>query len=321
MGKPALWPRPLGRTGLLVDPLCVGCASLGDMPETFAYSVAEEQALATIRAILDGPIHFLDTAASYGNGESERRLGVVLRERGGLPPGFVLSTKADRDLETGEFTGAQIRRSLERSLGLLGRESVQLCFLHDPEHIGFEAALAPGGPVDALLQARDEGLIEHVGVAGGPVDLMTRLVRTGLFEAAITHNRYTLLNTAAESLLDVCRQEGVALLNAAPYASGILAKGVAAYPRYVYRQAPTDIVERVRGLEAIVARWQVPLAAAALQFSLRDPRLVSTVVGVTRPERLAETIALASLPIPEGCWAELRSVAPTREDPEAAARA
>jgi D-threo-aldose 1-dehydrogenase len=101
--------RPLGRTGLLVQPLCIGCAALGSMPDTFAYDVAEEQALATIRAIFDGPIHFLDTAASYGDGESERRLGVVLRERGGLPPGFVLATKADRNLQTGSFSGDQMR--------------------------------------------------------------------------------------------------------------------------------------------------------------------------------------------------------------------
>src|ERR1700730_13423588 len=85
--------HPLGATNLQVPSLCVGCAALGDMPGTFAYSVAEEQALVTIRAIFEGPITFADTAASYGDGESERRIGVVLREHGGLPPDFVLSTK------------------------------------------------------------------------------------------------------------------------------------------------------------------------------------------------------------------------------------
>ncbi len=97
----ALEPRPLGATGLLVPLLCVGCAPLGDMVETFTYSVDEEQALATIRAALNGPLTFLDTAASYGDGESERRIGLVLRECGGVPPGVVLATKADRDLQHG----------------------------------------------------------------------------------------------------------------------------------------------------------------------------------------------------------------------------
>ena len=91
--------RPLGNTGLEVTSLCIGCAPLGSMQETFAYSVAEEQAFATIRAIFAGPVNFLDTAASYGDGESERRLGMVLRGLGGLPAGFVLASKADRDLQ------------------------------------------------------------------------------------------------------------------------------------------------------------------------------------------------------------------------------
>src|SRR5262249_36746807 len=194
MASSALKRRPLGMTGLRVSPLCVGCAPLGHMPETFAYGVAEERALATIRAALDAPLPFLDTAASYGDGESERRVGLVLRERGGLPDAVVLATKADRDLHTGEFTGDQMRRSVERSLRLLGVERLQLCYLHDPEHITFEVAMAPGGPVDALRKLHEEGVIQHLGVAGGPIELMTRFVETDLFAAAISHNRYTLLN-------------------------------------------------------------------------------------------------------------------------------
>jgi Predicted oxidoreductases (related to aryl-alcohol dehydrogenases) len=79
------------------------------MPETFAYSVAEDQAIATLTEAFRSPINFLDTAAAYGDGESERRIGIVLRNLGGLPPGFVLATKADRDLTTGDFSGDQIR--------------------------------------------------------------------------------------------------------------------------------------------------------------------------------------------------------------------
>src|SRR5260221_4699348 len=112
--------RRLGNTGLTVSPLCIGCAPLGNMPETFAYGVEEEQALTTIRAIFAGPINFVDTAASYGDGESERRLGVVLRELGGLPAGLVLATKADRDLHTRQFRRGQMRPRVGRGLRLLG---------------------------------------------------------------------------------------------------------------------------------------------------------------------------------------------------------
>src|SRR6266568_6018697 len=174
--------RPLGSTGLQVTLICIGSAPLGSMPETFAYEVPEERALATIRAFFAGPLNFLDTAASYGDGESERRIGIVLGELGGLPPGFVLATKADRDMQTGIFTGAQMQRSVERSLRLLGMEQLQLLYLHDPEHISFEQAMAPGGPVETLQRCQQEGLIAHLGVAGGPIDMMIRFVETGIFE-------------------------------------------------------------------------------------------------------------------------------------------
>ncbi len=299
--------RPLGTTGFSVTPLCIGCSAIGDMPETFAYSVSEERALATVRAIVASSINFADTAASYGDGESERRIGIVLRELGGIPAGFVLATKADRNLQTGEFTGAQIRRSVERSLRLLGLEQLPICFLHDPEHIGFTLAMAPAGPVETLLQCQREGLIQHIGIAGGPLDMMAQFVETDLFALAISHNRYTLLNQDADSFWDICAQHHVAALNAAPYGSGMLAKGPSAYPRYMYTQAPASYVQRAFTLETICQRYNVPLAAAALQFSLRDPRITSTIVGVSRPERLAQTLVLAQLPIPAELWHEIDS--------------
>ena len=300
--------RLLGSTGLQVTPICIGTAPLGSMPETFAYEVPEERALATIRAFFAGPFNFLDTAASYGDGESERRIGLVLRELGGLPPGFILATKADRDLQTGVFTGAQMRRSVERSLRLLGMEQLQLVYLHDPEHISFEEAMQPGGPVEVLQECKEEGLIAHLGVAGGPIDMMIRFVETGLFEAAISHNRFTLLNREAEPLWEVCGRRGVAAVNAAPYGSGLLAKGPRAYPRYMYNQASPDLLRRARQMEEICGRHGLPVAAAALQFSLRDARIASTIVGMTRPERLMETLKLAQWPIPDELWAELDAI-------------
>ena len=300
---------PLGRTGLSVSPICVGCAPLGDMPETFEYSVSKQRALDTLRAVFESPLNFLDTAASYGDGESERRIGEVIGEIGGLPESCVLATKADRDLQTGDFSGEQMRRSVERSLRLLGLDRLQLVYLHDPEHETFEHMMAPGGPVEVLLDLKDEGVIEHLGVAGGPVDLMIRFVETDLFEAVITHNRYTLVNRTAEPLLDVAAERGVAALNAAPYGSGILAKGPDAYARYEYREAPQEMVEQVRAMERACRESEVPLAAAALQFSLRDPRVVSTIVGISRPERVGQTLELATHPIPDGLWEELDPLA------------
>jgi D-threo-aldose 1-dehydrogenase len=309
--------RTFGKAPLRVTPLCIGCAPLGNMPETFTYDVAEEQALATLRTFFQAPINFLDTAASYGDGESERRIGVVLREFGGVPPGYVLATKADRDLKTGDFSGDQIKRSVERSLKLLGLDKIQIMFLHDPEHAPFESIMAPGGPVAVLLKLKDQGVLGHVGVAGGPVELMMRYLDTGVFEAVITHNRFTLLNRSANPLLDKAAKLGIAVLNAAPYGSGILAKGPDAYPRYAYQAADALTLGRVRKLDSLCKQYQIPLAAAALQFSTCDQRITSTIVGLSRPERLAETVELAHTPIPTELWPQLDAVGFATDDPEA----
>ncbi len=308
-GTPPLVPRPLRATGLHVTPLCFGAASLGSMPETFGYAVPRDRAIATVRRALSGPVNFVDTAAGYTDGESERRIGAVLREIGGRPDGFVIATKVDRDGKTGDFSGDQVRRSAEGSLERLGLESFQLLYLHDPEHLSFEEGVAAGGPLEALVRLRDEGLAQHIGVAGGPVALMTQYVRTEAFQVVLTHNRWTLVDRSAGALIDEAVALGLAVVNAAPFGGGLLARGADSTSRYAYHDAPPEVLDRVRSMEDICAAHGVPLPAAALQFSMRDPRIDSTVVGVTRPERVDETVRLASWPIPDDVWAALQEVA------------
>jgi D-threo-aldose 1-dehydrogenase len=208
-----------------------------------------------------------------------------------------------------------MRRSFERSLRLLGMDKLQLVYLHDPEYLDepgrepFEYMMSGGGPVEVLRSLKEEGVIGHLGVAGGPVELLIRFVETDIFEAVITHNRYTLVNRTADPLFDVAAEHGVAALNAAPYGSGILAKGPDAYARYEYQEAPKEMVEQVRAMQDACSEFDVPLASAALQFSLKDPRIVSTIVGMTRPERVQQTLDLAVHPIPEELWSRLDTLA------------
>ena len=288
------------------------------MPATFGYSVSVERATATVNAILDGPINFIDTARIYGEGRSEERLGAVLRERGGLPAGFVLSTKVDRDPDTGVFDAAQARRSLETSLGVLGCESFDLLYLHDFEYARSPAeATSRDGALGELFRIKAEGLAKAVGLAAGKVKMMIPLLQDWDFDAVMTHNRFTLVNRNAEPLLALAAAKGTAVINAAPYASGVLAKGSVAYPHYAYQQADDAALAPIRRIEAISARYDVPLGAAALQFSLRDKRVTSTVCGVTKPERVKETLDWARFPIPEAFWQEVASLPFAADDPEA----
>jgi len=307
--------RPLGPTGLAVTPLCIGTSALGSMPQLYGYEVDDERALETIRAVFAGPVNFLDTSNGYADGVSERRIGDAIAERGGLPDDFVLATKIDPivSFERLDFSGHRAYQSIEESLERLRLDHLQLVYLHDPERIQFEEAMAPGGPVAALRDLRSQGVIDHIGVAGGPIALLQRFVDTGEFEVVITHNRYTLLDRSAVTLLGQCHDHGVAVVNGAPFGGGMLAKGPALQPRYAYRTTPDEIRARALAMSEACERAGVSLAAAALQFSLRQPLISATIVGVTHPERIAQTLALAEEPIPEQLWRELDVLATPEE--------
>lgn len=306
----------LGRTDLMGTPICFGTSGLGDMPDTYGYSVEAERAKATVRAIFDGPANFLDTSRIYGMGRSEERIGAVIRERG-LPAGFVVSTKLDRDPETNVFDAAQARRSLEQSLKALGLERIDLLHLHDPEHArSFAEATGRDGALGELFRLKEQGLTKAVGLAAGPVTMMIPLLRDWDFDALITHNRFTLANRNADAMLDFAASKGIAVLNAAPYAGGVLAKGSASYRRYVYQEASDAMLGPIRRIEEICARHGVPPGAAALQFSMRDPRVASTICGVSKPERVRQTLKWAQFPIPDALWRELKAVPFSTGDPE-----
>jgi len=171
--------RPFGKTGLSVTPICIGTSALGSFPAQYGYEVSPERAAATLRRVLEGPVNFVDTSNEYGNGESERRIGRVLAELGGVPAGVVLATKVDPLPGSRDFSGSRVRASVSESLQRLGLDHLQVVYLHDPEKITFTEATAPGGAVDALIQLREEGVIKYLGVAGGPIDLVSDGV-TGL---------------------------------------------------------------------------------------------------------------------------------------------
>jgi D-threo-aldose 1-dehydrogenase len=251
-------------------------------------------------------------------GRSEERIGAAIRERGGLPAGFVISTKLDRDFETSTFDASRARRSLEQSLKALGIDQVDLLHLHDPEHASsFDEATGKDGALGELFRIKEEGLARAVGLAAGPASMMMPLLRDWDFDALITHNRFTLANRSANDMLDLAASRGVAVLNAAPYASGVLAKGSTVYPRYAYQEASEEMLDPIRKIEAICTLHGVPPGAAALQFSMRDPRIASTICGVTKPERVKQTVNWARFPIPEEAWAELMALSYATEDPEA----
>lgn len=305
--------KELGSTGLLVTPLCIGTAPLGNMPDAFGFTVSEDQVRATLKEVFKSPINFMDTASNYGS--SEERIGQVLKEIGGLPKGFVLQTKVDRNSESGDFSGEQIKRSLEQSLRLLGLDYLPVVYIHDPEHTTFENIMSSGGALDVLKQYRQQGVVGHIGISGGPIGMLIKYVETGEFETVITHNRFNLLHRGAEPLLNAATKRGMAILNAAPFASGILADP--SKNRFVYQEASDDILQRVSKISSTCQRYGVSLRAAALQFSVRDPRISATIVGAATPEQVDDCLSLLDQPIPAELFEEVNQYAILTGDPEA----
>ena len=193
--------RELGRTGIRVTPLCFGTSPLANLPGLYGYDVEEGRAVATVRAALESPVRFLDTSNGYGlHGEAELRVGAALRELGGLPGDYLLATKVDPRHRSEDFSGERVRESYRESLERLGVDRVRLLHLHDPERIGYEASVAPGGPVEALRALKESGQVDLIGVAGGALRVLRALVDTGVFDVVLTHNRYTLLDGSAKLL-------------------------------------------------------------------------------------------------------------------------
>ena len=308
----------IGRTGVMVPPIAFGTSALGSMPKTYGYEVPNERARATIEAVLDSASPFLDTSNNYGAGRSEERIGQVLRDRGGLPRGAVISTKLDRDMQTERFDADRAWRSLEESLERLGLDRVDILHLHDPEYgADLDEITATGGALNALMKMKEQGLARAVGLAAGKVDVMMPILRNWEFDALITHNRYTLVNRNAHPMIDLAASRGISVLCAAPYAGGVFAKGTAEFPRYVYQQADDDALDPVRAVEAVCARHDIAPGAAALQFPLREPRVAGVICGVTRPERVAQTLDWLAAEISDDAWEELMALPFTTDDPEA----
>ena len=307
------WMRPLGSTGLQVSALCLGGGPLGSQPQLFGQETPAERGIATVLAAFDSPIRFVDTSNGYSDGESERRIGEAIRRVGGLPEGVVVETKTDP--RGADYSGDRVRRSVEESRERLGLDQLPMVHLHDPENFEFDYVAAKGGAVDALVALREQGVVGAIGLAGGDVRVMKRYLALEVFDVLLVHNRWTLVDRSAGALVAEARRQGMGVLNAAVYGGGILAhQDAAGSPTtYGYRPAPAPVLAAVAAMRAVCARYGTDLPTAALQFSVRDETFAATIVGMSRPERVASTVAAAQATLPDDLFAELETLLPAEE--------
>jgi D-threo-aldose 1-dehydrogenase len=321
--------RTLGRTDVTVTRLGLGGASIGGLYR----GVAFDDAVGVLRRAWEIGVRHFDTAPLYGYGASEKRFGAALADR--PRDDFTLSTKvgrlvvqrdaiaADMDVDRQIVDGREnaayadtadrrivfnysadgVRRSLDASLERLGVDRIDVALIHDPdEH--WRPAIDEAFP--ALARLREGGVIRAIGVGMNQAPMLARFAREGDFDVFLVANRYTLLDHEAfDELLPLCVERRISVM-----IGGVMNSGVLADPkpgsRFDYGAAAPAVIARANQLAAVCARHDVPLKAAAVQFPLAHPAVVSVIAGVRSVDHLEEYVDLYRSAIPADLWTDLR---------------
>lgn len=282
----------LGNTGLTSSRLSIGTWGFGTGSAPAAQQDDDAVLIEVLQAAFDAGITFLDSAEAYDN---EERLGRLLAQVQ-TPDDLIISTKFGHGRG---FSADDFRRSAERSLRQLNLEQIPIMMVHDPrDDDDMDVILGPGGALEGLRKLQNEGLVAHIGVATATLPPLQRAVETGEFDFLQIARLYTLLNTAAQTsgLLEAARAKGMAVCNASPFGGNILATGTA-NPKalYTYRPALPEVREAVQRMEARCAELGITIAEAAMAFSLTQPDIDVTIVGVTSTRELDWDLAALKL--------------------------
>ncbi len=324
-------PVPLTRMGF-------GGAPLGNLYR----KVSDEDAQAALQAAFDAGIRFFDTAPQYGLGRSEQRFGEAIARFG--RENIQLSTKIGRlllDCEPHEvtpeafvdvpqkrivfdYTYDGVMRSYEASRERIGVANADILLIHDvcvfsqgsQEMSDAKVReLFDGGGYKALVELRDAGEIAAIGAGVNEWQVCEKLLGLGDFDGFLLAGRYTLLEQEAlDSFLPLCEKRDVGIILGGPYNSGILATGAVPGAKYNYDDAPEEILQRVRNIEAVCQAHKTPLIAAALQFVLGHPSVKTVIPGAVNAAEVQANAALLDREIPAGFWSDLRGEGLIRPD-------
>ncbi|MGN7981225.1 aldo/keto reductase [Burkholderia sp. 22313] len=320
----AIATHALPRSGLAMTTLGFGCSQLGGLYKPMSTSDAH----ALVDWAWDAGIRYFDTAPFYGYTLSERRVGQSLQAR--ARKDYVLSTKVGRlmrpddTVQAGDdgwahplpfrprfdYTFDGIMRSYEDSQQRLGMPAIDILYVHDigaathgDLHAHYWKQLTHGGGFRALAELRDSHAISAIGLGVNEWEVAVDSMQEADLDVILLAGRYTLLEQEALApLLDRCARGDVRIVAGGVFNSGVLVGN----GKFNYADAPADVVRKVARLADVCARFDVPLAAAALQFPLAHPAVVSCVVGARSIEQLHKNIAWLETPLPPELWTTLQ---------------
>ena len=292
----------LGATGLQVSKIGFGAAPLGD-----EYGTADEAEMQrAIHFAIDHGINFFDTAAYYGRGLSETRLGEALQ---GRRHQVIVATKCARyDVDGFDFSAAGVRRSVDTSLHRLRTDYVDIMHVHDVE-FGCKRQIVEE-TIPTLRKIQQQGKARFIGVTGLSLRMLRDIATETPVDCILSYCRYNLLNRDLDTVLaPVAEERGVGLMSASPLHMRMLSPSGPP----PWHPAPEPVKEAAgRVVELCNARGR-SAPEVALEFALQYPRVASTFVGFSNvAEVQANLAALNRQPDPELLQAIAAVVAPVQ---------
>lgn len=279
--------RPLGKTGLELPILSFGASSLG---QEFR-SVNLEDALKSVRIALDCGLNFIDTSPFYGRGMSEVLLGIALRD---VPrASYTLCTKLGRyDLQHFDFSAKRVAESVDVSLHRLGTDHLDIILCHDIEFVPMQQIVDETIP--ALRKIQQAGKVRFIGFSGYPQKIFRFICDQTDVDCVLSYNQYTLQNTRfADESVPYLQAKGVGVMNAGPFSARLLTN--APLPKWL--KEPESVKDAARKAAAHCAAKGVDIAQLALQFSIANPDITTTVAGSANPDNIRNWAKWAEMPL------------------------
>lgn len=308
--------RPLGRTGVDVTELGVGGYIGALTDEAASDSHRQAAAIAAVQRAIDLGVRYFDTSPAYGT--AERYLGAALKTltpavRASLTVSTKVGTHPDR---RNAYDADDVRWCFDESSRRLG--PIDIVYVHDPtsaEHM--DTILAPGGAFAALEQLKQDGRIHGFGLGVRRHRFLLQAIESGRIDVILPSYDFHPIRQTLAPVLDAAVAAGVAVVNGSPYQAGLLA-GID-LDEAARRRPPNDAdLTRAQRIVAWCRERRLSVGALAVQFSLRDARITSTLVGPRTMGEVESGVAHATSGIAEHIWDELNAFLAQLQPPAAA---
>ena len=295
--------RELGKTGLKLSALGFGASSLGGV----FHDLREADGIKAVHAAVEGGINFIDVSPYYGHLKAEMVLGKALRE---IPrDSYILSTKVGRYGKDGvnywDYSAKRAHDSVFESMERLGVDHIDIINVHDIEFADLHQVAEETLP--ALVELRDQGVVGHVGITDLQLENLKWVIEhvpEGTVESVLNFCHYCLCDDKLLDFLDFFESRGIGVINASPLSMGLLSgRGAPGW-----HPAPEALQAACKRAAAFCEKAGYPIEKLAMQYSLGEPRICSTLFSSTREENVLRNIDYVSSPAPAELVAQVRKI-------------